>query len=224
MRPAAILGPVAAALVLAGCGIESVSSVTPTPLPVADVTASYADTKGSFFLGLDQTLLVKLPNAGVHYPQVLTVTSRFADATFLKAVAIGRTTVLASSPTGSCGNECNALAPFEIAVVVVSPADIQQGVTVTEQDHPWVIHMRTGQHFVVSLSNPPAGAAWAEIVSSEPAVLVADQPVATSAAGIRAWFHGGSAGRTAITATAQGCPPGGACPAGYLTFTFVVFA
>lgn len=201
-------------MAVAACGTTFHAGATPTPLPSADVTATYADTTGSFYLGLDQTLLVKLPNASVHDPQVLVVTGHFSDATLLKAVAVGRTTVLADVPT-TCTNGCNALQPLQIEVVVVTPADLQRGVTITEQDRQWIIHMRVAEHFVMALTNPPSGPAWANIVPGNSAVLVPDQPAATTSAGIRGWFHAGQTGRTGLAATAQGSS---------LSFTIVVFA
>lgn len=214
MKLPAIVSFAAALVAIAACEGLPHAGATPTPPPAADLSATYADTKGSFYLGLDQTLLVWLPNAWVHNPQVLVVTGHFADATLLKAVAVGRTTVLADVPT-TCTNECNVHQPLQIAVVVVNPADLQQGVTITEQDHPWEIHMRAGEHFVIALSNPPSGPAWANLVPGDSAVLVPDQPAAATKAGIRGWFHAGQPGRTALTATG---------PPGSLSFGFVVFA
>ncbi len=226
MKTAALASSAAALLAVAACGVPglSQSSPSPSPLPSADVTVGYEATNGTFFLGLDQTLLIKLPNAGVHYPPVLTIAGRYSDATLLKAVALGRTTVIADVAAG-CTNGCNTLKPLQIIVVVVNGSDIQQGVTVSEQDWPSVIHVRTGQRFFLALPNPSSGPAWAQIVPSNPAVIVSEQPATTSAAGIRGQFHGGQPGRAVLTVLEPGCPPGSACPsAGSTSFVFVVFA
>jgi hypothetical protein len=223
MKTAALASSAAALLAVAACGVASLSQASPTPLPSADVTVAYGDNNGTFFLGLDQTMLVKLPSAGVHYPPVLTVADRYSDATLLKAVALGRTTVIADVAAG-CTNGCNTLKPLQIIVVVVNGSDIQQGVTVSEQDWPSVIHVRTGQRFFLALPNPSSGPAWAQIVPSNPAVIAAEQPPTTSATGIRGEFHGGSPGRTLLTVVGPGCPAGSACPStGSTYFVFVVF-
>jgi hypothetical protein len=226
MKTAALASSAAALLAVAACGVAGFSqaSPSPSPLPSADVTVAYGDTNGTFFLGLNQTMLVKLPDASVHYPPLLTVTGRYSNGTLLKAVATGRTVVMAT-PYTACSTECNALQPIHINVVVVSTSDIEQGVTVSDQDWPSVIHVRTGQRFFLALPNPSSGPAWAQFVPANPAVIVAEQPPTTSAAGIRGQFHGGQPGRTLLRVLGPGCPPGSACPsAGSTSFSFVVFA
>ncbi len=226
MKTAALASSAAALLAVSACGVPGLlqSSPSPSPLPSADVTVAYRDTNGTFFLGLDQTMLVQVPNAGVHYPPLLTVAGRYSNATLLKAVATGRTTVMATPSTG-CGVECNALQPMRITVVVVTSSEIEQGVTVSEQDWPSVIHVRTGQRFFVALSNPSSGPAWAQIVPSNPAVIVAEQPPTTSATGIRGQFRGGQPGRALLTVLEPGCPAGSVCDsAGSTSSVFVVFA
>jgi len=226
MKTAALTSSAAALLAVAACGVAGLSqaSPSPSPLPSADITVAYADTNGTFFLGLNQTMLVKLPNAGVHYPPLLTVAGRYTNATFLKAVATGRTTVMAT-PSTDCGVECNALQPMRITVVVVTNSEIEQGVTVSEQDWPSVIHVRTGQRFFVALSNPSSGPAWGQIVPSNPAVIVAEQAPTTSATGIRGQFHGGQPGRALLTVLEPGCPAGSVCrSAGSTSSVFIVFA
>ncbi len=169
-------------------------------------------------------MLVKLPDAGVHYPPLLTVAGRYPNATLLKAVATGRTTVTATQLTG-CDVECNTLKPMRITVVVVTGSEIAQGVTVSEQDWPSVKHIRTGHRFFVALPNPSSGPAWAQIVPSDPAVIVAEQPPTTSATGIRGQFHGGQPGRALLTILEPGCPAGIVCgSAGSTSSVFVVFA
>lgn len=225
MKTAAVTAWVLAVLATTACGIAGVSqaSPSPSPLPSADVTVDYADTGGAFYLGVDQTMLIKFPHVGVHYPRILSVASRYPDATLLKAVAVGRTTVIADVTT-QCTNECNTLKPLEITVVVVSDAEIQQGVTITLQDWPFVIHMRIGQHFILSVANPPSGPAWEQIVPANPPVIVPDEPASTSAVGISGRFHGAQPGRTLLTAVGPGCPAGSACPGAAATsFSFVVF-
>jgi hypothetical protein len=226
MKTAALVSSAAALLAVAACSLPglSQSSPSPSPLPSADVTVGYGDTNGTFFLGLDQTLLVLIPDAGVHYPPLLTVAGRYSNATLLKAVATGRTIVMAT-PHADCSVECNALRPMEITVVVVTSSEIVQGVTVSEQDWPSVIHVRTGQRFFFSLSNPSSGPAWTQIVPSDPAVIVADQPPAISATGIRGQFHGGAPGRALVRVLEAGCPAVSVCGSGGSTsFVFVVFA
>jgi hypothetical protein len=226
MKTAALASSAAVLLAVAACDFSGLShaSPSPSPLPSADVTVAYGDTNGTFFLGLDQTMLVKLPNAGVHYPPLLTVAGRYSNATLLKAVAIGRTSVMATLYT-DCSVECNALQPMHITVVVVTSSEIEQGVTVSEQDWPSDIHVRTRQRFFVALSNPSSGPAWAQIVPSNPAVIVAEQPPTTSATGIRGQFHGGQPGRARLTVLEPGCPAGIVCgSAGSTSFVFIVFA
>jgi hypothetical protein len=225
-KTAALASSAATLLAVAACGFAGFShaSPSPSPLPSADVSVAYGDNNGTFYLGLNQTMLVMLPNAGVHYPPLLTVAGRYSNATLLKAVATGRTTVMAT-PSTACGVECNALQPMHVTVVVVAGSDIEQGVTVSEQDWPSVIHVRTGQRFFLALPNPSSGPPWAQIVSANTAVLVAEQPPTTSATGIRGQFHGGQPGRTLLMVLGPGCPAGSACPsAGSTSFSFVVFA
>ena len=226
MKTGALASSAAVLFAVAACGVAGFSqaSPSPSPLPSADVTVAYADTNGTFFLALNQTMLVKLPNAGVHYPPLLTVAGRYSDATLLQAVATGRTVVMAT-PYAECSIECNALQPMRITVVVVTSAEIEQGVTVSEQDWPSVIHVRTRQHFFVALPNPNSGPAWAQIVASNPAVIVVEQPPTTSAAGIRGQFQGGQPGRALLTVLEAGCPAGSVCgSAGSTASVFVVFA
>ena len=216
MKTAALLGSAATLVAAAACGLTSLSQgpPSPSPLPSADVTVAYGDTDGTFFLGLDETMLVTLPNAGVHYPQLLTVVAHGSEYTLLKAVATGRTTVMAT-PSTTCGSECNALQPMQIKVVVVTRSEFDQGVTVSEQDWPSVVHVHSGQRFFLAVPNPSSGRAWSQIVPANPAVIVAEQPPTTSAAGIRGQFHGGQPGRTLLTVMGQ---------AGSTSFSFVVFA
>lgn len=226
MKTAALVSSAAALLAVAACAVPGLSqpSPSPSPLPSVDVTVGYGDTRGTFFLGLDQTMLVKIPDASVSYPPLLTVAGRYSNATLLKAAATGRTAVMAT-PYTDCSVECNALQPMLITVVVVTASDLEQGVTVSEQDWPSVIHVRTGQRFFLALPNPSSGLAWAQIVPANPAVIVAELPATTSATGIRGQFHGGQPGRTLLTVLGPGCPAGSACPnAGSTVFAFVVFA
>ena len=225
MKTAALAGSAAALLVVAACDVPGFSpSPSRSPLPPADVTVAYGDADGTFFLGLDQTMLVKMPDASVHYPPLLTVAWRSSTATLLKAVATGRTVVMAT-PYTNCNVECNALRPMEITVVVVTSSEIEQGVTVSEQYWPSVIHIRSGHRFFVALSNPNSGPAWAQFVPSNPAVIVAEQPPTTSAAGIRGQFHGGQPGRALLTVLEPGCPAGSVCgTAGSTSSAFVVYA
>ena len=226
MKTAALTSSAAALFAVAACGVAGLSQASPSPsrLPSADITVAYGDTNGTFFLALNQTMLVKLPSAGVHYPPLLTVAGLYSDATLLKAVATGRTTVMAT-PSTDCGVECNALQPMRITVVVMTSSEIEQGVTVSEQDWPSVIHVRTGQRFFLALSNPNSGPAWAQMVPSNPAVIVAEQPPTTSATGIRGQFHGHQPGRALLTVLEPGCPAGSVCgSAGSTSFVFVVFA
>lgn len=225
MRSAALASSAATLLAFAACGLPGPPqfSPSPSPLPSADVTVSYGDTNSTFFLALNQTMLVKLPDAGVHYPTLLTVAGRYSTATLLKAVATGRTIVIAI-PHTDCTVECNALKPMLITVEVVTRSEIEQGVTVSEQDWSSVIHVRTGQRFFIALPNPSSGPAWAQIVPSNPAVIVAEQPLTTSATGIRGQFHGGQPGRAILTVLEPGCPAGSVCPgAGSMSFAFVIF-
>jgi hypothetical protein len=226
MKTAALACSTAAMLAVAGCDFSgfSQSSPSPSPLPSADSTVGYGDTRGTFFLGLDQTMLVTIPNASVAYPPLLTVAGRYSNATLLKAVATGRTIVMAT-PYTACGVECNALQPMLINVVVVTTGEIEQGVTVSEQDWSSVIHIRTGQRFVVALPNPSSGPAWAQVVPSNPAVIVAEKPPETSAAGIRGQFHGGKPGRALLAVLESGCPTISVCgSAGSTSSAFVIFA
>lgn len=226
MNTAALASSAAALLAVAACSVPGFSqtSPSPSPPPSADVSAAYADTNGTFFLALNQTMLVKLPDASVHYPPLLTVAGRYSNATLLKAVATGRTVVMAT-PYTDCSVECNALQPMRITVVVVTTSDLEEGVTVSEQDWPSIIHIRTGQHFLVALPNPSSGPAWAQIVPSNPAVIVVEQPSTTSAAGIRGQFHGGQPGRALLTVLEPGCPAASVCgSAGSTASVFVVFA
>jgi hypothetical protein len=70
MKTVALASSAAALLAVAACDVPGPAqpSPSPAPLPSADVTVAYGDTNGTFFLGLDRTMLVKIPDAAVHWP------------------------------------------------------------------------------------------------------------------------------------------------------------
>jgi hypothetical protein len=177
------------------------------------LTVGYADNRGLFYVSTGQTLLVKLANASSGDNAVLAASGRYTDATLFKAAAPGRRTVTAELPT-SCPTECNVQARFQIVVVVVSDTELKQGVSISEQDQPWVIHLRNGQRFVVTLRNPPAGPAWGRLTSTNPAIIVAEQPPVVSVDGIQGRFQAAGPGRAAVEATGS---------SSLLRFTFLVF-
>lgn len=221
MRLLTAVAATQAVLALAACGPSTPPS-PPTPAPSADVTVSYSDTRGLFYVSTGQTLLVKLANASSGDSAVLATAGRYKDATLFKAAGTGRRTVTADVST-SCPTECIAQARFQIVVVVVSDTELKQGVSITEQDQPWVIHLRSGQRFIVTLRNPSGGPAWGRLTSTSPAIIVSEQPPVISADGIQGRFQAASPGRAAVDAAgSSSCPSGSACP--YLRFTFLVFA
>lgn len=220
MKLVTALAAASAVLALAACGP---STPPPTPPPSADLTVSYSDNRGLFYMSSGQTLLVKLSNASSGDSAVLSTAGRYTDATLFKAAATGRRTVTAEIST-SCPTECNSQARFQIVVVVVSDSDLMQGVSISEQDQPWVVHLRSGQRFVVTLLNPPSGPAWIRLTSTNPAIVVSEQPPVVSASAIQGRFQAVGPGRAAVEATGAGCPLVNACPSpGYFRFTSLVF-
>ena len=227
MKLTAVSSTALVVLALAACSTLSPQPVpTPTPSspPAADVKVSgEADRHGSFFMSPGQTLLVELPSAGSQDSTVLAFAGHYPNATLFRAVAVGRTWVIADYPA-NCPTECNPLAPLQIGVVVVSDQGLKQGVVLSEQDQPLITHLRSGQRFVLTLRNRAGSPAWASLTSANPAVIVPDQPAVVSADGIRRQFRAGELGRTGVWATGPDCPTGTTCPsAPYIDFGFVVF-
>jgi hypothetical protein len=232
LRAMRLLHAIAAAmtvLALGACGSItplSTSSPTPSPPPQADLKVGSPDDRGIFYMRTGQTLLLAMLNhASSGDKAVLAVAGQFANATLFAAGAAGRTTVTAYYIGPDCKYECNAHAPFTIAVVVVSEADLNQGVVVSEKDLPWIIHLRSGQPFVVALQNRPGSPPWARVTGADQKVIVADGQAVVSADGIRGRFRAGDPGRSGIEAAGPNCPPGAACPQGPLAdFTVQVFS
>jgi len=222
MRIATALVAAPAVLALAACGAST--PPTPTP-PTADVTVNYPlDKQGIFFMAPGQTLLLTAAGGGGADKSVLVVAGNYAKATLFKAVGVGRTTVGASERT-TCNIECNPPQPVRITVVVVSDTELQQGVVISDQEQsPLVIHLRTGQPFVMTLRNPPAGPPWARVTSTNQTIIVPLQTAVTSADGIEERFRADQPGRVGVYAVGRGCASG-ACPGSpYIGFTFLVFA
>jgi len=173
-----------------------------------------------------QTLLLGMLNyASSSDKAVLAVAGHYTNATLLRAGVPGRTMVTAYYAGPDCKYECNANAPFKIAVVVVSDVDLQQGVVVSEQDLPWIIHLRSGQPFVVALQNRPGSPPWARLTSGDQKVIVADGQAVVSTDGIRGRFRAVQPGRSGIEGAGPNCPPGAPCPQGPLAdFSVQVFS
>jgi hypothetical protein len=222
MRLLTALVAAAAILALAACA-RLTPPPTPTPLPAADLTLTDPkDDQGLFFLAPDQTLLLMMGNASSRDSSVLAVAGHYPNATLFKGKAVGRTTVLGFDTT-HCPSECNSRGPLTVTVVVVSAIDLQNGVIVSEQDKPWVIHLRTGRPFVITLRNPPGGPPWARLTSANQTIIVPLQTAVISADGIQERFRADEPGRGGVYAVGQGCPSG-ACPGSpYIGFTFLVF-
>ena len=228
IRLATLFATALVVLALAKCDAltpQSAPSPTPSPPPPTNLkVGSPADQNGSFFMSPGQTLLVELPYAESHDSTVLAVAGHYPKATIFRAAAVGRTWVIADFPV-DCPVECNAPAPVHIAVVVVSDQDLEQGVVISEQDHPWIIHFRSGQRFALTLRNLHGSQAWTGLTSANPAVIVPEQAAVISADGIRGQFRAGERGRTGVFATGRVCPSGSACPPSpYISFTFMVFS
>jgi hypothetical protein len=160
-------------------------------------------------LAPDQTLLLTMGNASSRDSAVLAVAGRYPNAILFRAVAVGRTTVTGFDTT-HCSPECNARAPLKITVAVVSAAELQQGVAISEQDQSWVVHLKSGQPFVVTLKNSPGGPASAKLTSANPAIVAPDQAAMASADGIQGQFRAGAPGRAGLHANGPDCPSGSA--------------
>ena len=227
MRLATVFAAALVVLVQAACdplAPRPPPSPVSSPPPTTDLTVgSPADQSGSFFMAPGKTLLVELPSASSHDPTVLTVAGHYPNATLFKAAGVGRTWVIADYNI-ACPTECNPPAPLKFAVVVVSDEDLHRAPVLSEQDQQWIIHLRSGQRFVVSLRNRP-GMAWADLTSANPAVIVPEQPAVVSADGIRGQFRAGKPGRTGVFTTASPCLPAAGCAQPpYASFTFIVFS
>jgi len=177
VRLATGMGGAFAVLALAAC---SVGPVKPSlsPAPPTNLRVDYGDTLGIFYMSLGQTLLVELEYPTSRDKAVLGVAGRYSNGTVFKAAAVGRTTVTAYVHV-DCPIECNAPAPLQIIVVVIDDLELQTGLVISERDqviaglgYPSVIHLRSGQRFVVTLRNLPGGTAWARLTSSDPAIIV----------------------------------------------------
>jgi hypothetical protein len=223
MRPINALAAAMAVLAFGACATLTPPSAS-SPPPQADVKVDSPDDRASFYMSTGQTLLlVTLHYASSRDKAVLAVVGQYANATLFRAGAAGRTTVTAYYAGPDCKTECNAHAPFTIAVVVVSDVDLQQGVVVSEQDLQWIIHFRSGQPFVVALQNRPGNPPWARLTGADQKVIVAEGQAVVSADGIRGRFRAGEPGRSGIEAAGPNCPPGAACPLGPLAdFTMQV--
>jgi hypothetical protein len=219
--PTALIGA-SIVLALAACGIST--PPTPTPLPAADLTVTDPkDDQGLFYMAPDQTLLLTMGNASSRDSNVLAVAGHYPNATLFKAKAVGRTTVFGFDTT-RCPSECNSRGSLTITVVVVSAGDLQNGVIVSEQDQPWVIRLRTGRPFVITLRNPPGGPPWARLTSTNQTIIVPLQTAVSSADGIEERFRADQPGRGGVYAVGPGCASG-ACPGSpYIGFTFLVLA
>ncbi len=166
MRSLNALAAALAVLVLAACA-DLMPASAPSHPPATDLKADTPDDRGSFYMSPGQTLLLEaLKNASSRDPAVLAVVGHYTNATLFKAGAVGRTTATAYYDEGSCSHGCNAHAAYMIAVVVVS--DLQHGVVVSEQDLPWIAHLRVRQPFVVALQNRPGSAPWARLTIQAP--------------------------------------------------------
>jgi hypothetical protein len=122
-----------------------------------------------------------------------------------------------------CPSECNSRGPLTITVVVSSASDLQNGVIVSEQDKPWLIHLRTGQPFVITLRNPPGGPPWSRLTSANQTIIVPLQTAVLSADGIEERFRADQPGRGGVYAVGPGCPSGPCPGSAYIGFTFLVF-
>lgn len=220
----------AAVLALAACAV-GLTKPTPSPAPPTNLKIGYGDTLGIFYMSPGQTLLVELDYPFSRDKAVLGAAGRYSNGTVFKAAAVGRTNVTAY-PHIDCPIECNPPAPLQITVVVIEDTELQNGLVISEQDqviaglgYPSVIHLRSGQRFVLTLRNLPQEPAWARLTSSNPAVIEPEQPATMGPDGIQRAFRAANPGRTGVWATGTDCPSGNPCPTSpYSAFTFQVFS
>lgn len=230
VRLATEVGAALAVLALTACSVGPIKP-TPSPAPPTNLKVDYGDTYGIFYMSPGQTLLVELDYPASRDKAVLGVAGRYSNGTVFKAAAVGRTTVTADVHV-DCPIECNPPAPLQITVVVIEDLELQNGLVISERDqvtaglsYPSVIHLRSGQRFVLTLRNLPGGTAWARLTSSDPAVIVPEQLATMGADGIQRAFRAAKPGRAGVWATGTDCPSGNPCPTSpYTSFTFQVFS
>jgi hypothetical protein len=214
----------AAGSALAACGTVTPAS-TPTPPPSTNLTVNYpVDNKGIFFMATGQTLLVGAAAGYSHNTAVLMIAGHYDKAIVFKAVGLGRVLVNAGE-TPACNVECNPPQPFQITVVVVSDAELQQGVLISEQDQsPLLIHLRSQQRFVISLHNQAGSPPWSHLSVLDPAVIVPEQPAVVSADGIRGLFRTGEPRLSVVVASGPDCSEATCWSTPYAKFTVQVFS
>ena len=228
MKRAAAVGAVLSVTALAACSVGPTEPAA-SPAPPTTLKVDYRDSFGIFYMSPGQTLLIGLDYPSSRGTAVLGFAKRYSNGTVFTAAAVGRTTVTAY-PHVDCPNECNPPGPLQITVVVTDI--LEHGLVISEQDqviaglgYPSVIHVRSGQGFVLMLRNQPGAIAWARLTSSDPEIIVPEQPATMRLDGIQRAFRAGNPGRAGVWATGTDCPSGNPCPGSpYTSFTFTVFS
>jgi hypothetical protein len=167
------------------------------------------------------------PGGSIRFPNVLAEVGHNASSTLFKAVHLGWTTIAVDEPR-ACGVECNVPVPLLFDVVVVSAAEMQNGILISDRDAPWdslsngsrIVHVHHGQRFSIAFHNRSSLRPFTRVVDTNPAVIVPQGVTLPLSDGIRESFQAVTTGDSQIFAAGDDCSP--ACVAPHPNFSLEV--